>query len=871
MTDPGPPRHRSSGPIARYAPGRRPRTNLAILGAMRSSSVRAHLRRLLWVGIAGVLALAAPAPAAAYDFDWVGKIELEAKALASDDARIRVRAVSALSRYDISLTKTHLLAALVDTDASVRFEAAQALGRHANLAAVPTLIGWLNDPDTRTRQVAVDTLGAIGGPKALESLIRTLGDMESTVRLRAVVALGTIGGDAVVVPLIGRLDDDKSEVRRAAIEQLQALGDRRAVIPVVGAFSDSSVEVRKAAVAAVGHLGDDAAVAALVRLLRDSVDEIKISAVASLGHLAATEALDRLVSELGRGSDPYRARVAFSIGQIVAAGKSGDAGTRALETLVAELANPRRRAAVREALLVAGTHATPALIAHLRGDIDGDPTTSVTLLRELGDGRATAALLAEIDRGRVQLELILDALAKVGDASALIPVLGLLSSDDVAVRMQVMLSLRPLLGADARAADVLLDRLKDPDLEIRALAIEYLGLMRSVRALPALAELATTDVASRIRHAAVVALGEIGDAAGTDPLIATLETGPKELHRAAATALIYIGNPASVAPLETIASNPKATSRNEAVRALAGVTRARLAKDTLALLARLAKVQAESLALSAIAGLGSGGNPDAVPSLVALLERETVERARAAARALGDIAGPTDQVAIDALVVAVTAPDDRLAGDASWALAKLYGRAKVRVPDQVAAALVRATARGGWSAPINATAALALAAPKENAELLRRLIHHRSAWIRINAARGLANGGDKSAIPALVAMAKTGSASSRDAALRALSQLGAKDALAAVHDSKKNSPDIDEVFAALLAKPFLPASRTEWRSFHVVDPGTDDSPVRREPYFLIGPDSVVTAYYTDARGVIEEEWFAEGDYVLAPKSHADKY
>ena len=51
-------------------------------------------------------------------------------------------------------------------------------------------------------------------------------------------------------------------------------------------------------------------------------------------------------------------------------------------------------------------------------------------------------------------------------------------------------------------------------------------------------------------------------------------------------------------------------------------------------------------------------------------------------------------------------------------------------------------------------------------------------------------------------------------------------------------------------------ARNKWRTFQVVDRSADDAPVRQEPYFVQGPDDVVWASYTDARGEINSEHIA---------------
>jgi hypothetical protein len=53
-------------------------------------------------------------------------------------------------------------------------------------------------------------------------------------------------------------------------------------------------------------------------------------------------------------------------------------------------------------------------------------------------------------------------------------------------------------------------------------------------------------------------------------------------------------------------------------------------------------------------------------------------------------------------------------------------------------------------------------------------------------------------------------------------------------------------------------ARSEWRTFQIVDPSASDAPVRQEPYFVHGPDGLVWASYTDARGELDSEHIAPG-------------
>jgi HEAT repeat protein len=835
----------------------------------------------LRVALALLLFGAAPAHAG---FDWQGAVEVDAEGLQSDDPKKRLDAIAYLGMRDIHLAQPYLMRALADDDISVRHQAAKALGAGGAVAAVPTMIEWLADTDPKTRAVAADALGDIGGPDAAQALTRSLGDPDSTVRQRTVKALGKIGkrGNAsVVLALIPRLEDDKADVRRETVDQLEELGDKRAVIPLVGKFSDTSRDVRKSAVRAIGKLGDKSAVPALVRLVTEPDEEVRTQAVGSLGLLGATDALDALAEQLGSGSSLFKQKVAYALGQIAALPGAGKAGEAAVTRLVENLAISDTRKAAVDALRVAGKAAVPALVAHLSGRIKGDATTAVTLLGEASDARATAVLTAELERGRVAMPLVLKALGATGDPNALVPVLGALSNKDAAIRLAAMEALRPLLGRDARAGDVLIEHLADEDLEVRILAAEYLGMLQVPSATKKLTSLAGPGNPTRLRLAAIDALGSIGAVApsadATKALVAVLREGPTELHGSAATALSYIADPQVVPLLVAQAKSDRGPTRHEVVRALGATLRNRPDAAARKALRELAEDANLKVAVAAIGGLAAAQTLDDAPFLRTLVEKAAADRRRAAAWALGEL---RDVGGIAALSDALAVKDDRLVGDAAWALGEIAVSApnESRVKPLVERWLYLAK-HGGWSTAINSTGALARVlwvTPREGRAALlgtrtpslTNLAFHKSRLVRINAAVALSSlGGDDTAIKVLTKLTDDPSARVRIAAVEGLARVTAGASAEAAGRIKATLAtaarnEIDPTVQAAIkaaqvgAAPILP--RDHWRTFQVVDPSADNAAVRQEPYFLHGPDGLVWATYTDARGEISSEHVAAG-------------
>jgi HEAT repeat protein len=674
-----------------------------------------------------------------------------------------------------------------------------------------------------------------------------------------------------VIALIPQLESSKADIKRETITQLQNIGDRRAVIPLVAKFGDSSPPIRVAAIKAVGELKDPAAVPALIRLIGDPTEEVRNEAVKALGNIAATEAIDALIEQLNAGTDTYKENVALALGKI--AGKPGGAakgGDDALRALVASIAQPKLRKGATEGLKYAGTQAVPALVAHLLGKIPGDPTTAVTLLADAADARATAALTAELERGRVATPLVLKALGATRDPAALVPVLGMLSNKDPAIRLAAMDALRPLLGNDARAGDVLVEHLADDDLEVRILAAEYLGILRVGAATPKLIALSGAGNPPRLRRAAIDALGEIRRPEATKALLDVLREGPTDLHRAAATALSYVADPSAIPALILDIRSDHGPMRHEVVRALGATMRTKSDPAGRALLRELAEDGNVKVSVAAIDGLAATNDPADLPFLRALVDKGAADRRRAAAWAVGEM---HDTGAIEGLATAMASNDDRLAGDAAWALGEIFAASP---RDGHVGAMVdrwlHLAKHGHWASAIDGVAALSRtlwALPKEGrAQLvggtrraaLTALASHKSRLVRINVAHALAAIGDDDAVKTLGQLIHDdANPRVRAAAAVALAQVGSPKAAAAL---KAGVDYWRDATLADAAKATAIPPRNEWRSFYVVDPSVDDAPVRQEPYFVQSGDGLVWATYTDARGHLTSEHVPAGDMVV---------
>jgi len=323
------------------------------------------------------------------------------------------------------------------------------------------------------------------------------------------------------------------------------------------------------------------------------------------------------------------------------------------------------------------------------------------------------------------------------------------------------------------------------------------------------------------------------------------------------------------------------------VRALGSSLRGRPDPNARKVLRALANDVNVRVSLGAIAGLAAANDPADAPMLRTIVEQGAADRRRAAALALGDM---HDLGSVKALVAAMAARDDRLAGDAAWALGEIlvaHPLAKEANAADLTQRWLHLAKVGGWSGAVNATASLArvlwvlppaargelLAGPRRAA--LHALAFHKSRLVRINAALALSSlPGDDAAAKALAMLARDdASPHVRAAGLLGLGRIGGPRAAPAIKAALDGDTEPTVRAAANAARTPLgaPIPRDEWRTYYIVDPGADDAPVRQEPYFVHTPDGLVWASYTDARGELTSEHVPAGEATVAPASREADY
>jgi len=169
---------------------------------------------------------------------------------------------------------------------------------------------------------------------------------------------------------------------------------------------------------------------------------------------------------------------------------------------------------------------TPTQTAGHQASSDG-PVPTPTLPKDVpGLVAALSDPSSEVRR------LAAEALGKAGNPAAALPLLKELDDKDVYARKAAAEALGLALekapaGTPGRteAVDALIRLLGDPDYGVRYNSVEGLSRLRSQRAVPALAAALEKDTDENVRGHAAWALGQTGDRAAVEPLIAALRNG----------------------------------------------------------------------------------------------------------------------------------------------------------------------------------------------------------------------------------------------------------------------------------------------------------------------------------------------------------
>ena len=557
--------------------------------------------------------------------------------------------------------------------------------------------GVLGDPDWRARREAVEQLSAVADRETLDSVVQAV---QRDHRDMSVLSSA--------LQLLSRSEADMTD-------RLSAL------------LRDPDPDLRVQAALALGQQLRPSAAEPLIAALDDADLNVRFHAIEALGLMRARAAVDRLL-EIAQSGEFFLAFPAI------------DALTRiadraAAPPLVPLLADPSLRTAVASALASLGDARAVGPLVRLLNDNVAAAGAVVTALE------AICRRDAEIFGG--------DASLADEAAAAITPggIAHLINGMREAAPHERQAYLRVAGWIDSADTDeAALTCLGDPDTGRDA--IDMLA-RRGARVVPGLIDALRSESADR-RRGAVVALGRIGDARATEPLIALGQTD-RTLLVPITAALARIGDPRGFEPLLALLAAPSAAVRQ-----------------------------------GAIGALNSMGHPDLERRIAALLSDEDPVARESAVRVAGYFGFRS---CANALVERASDPHPAVRKAAVEHLPFLEDP---RVPAMLDRAL------DDEAAPVRAAAAQAIGRGDGDLAPLFRAMADPDQWVRFYAARALGARAAKDSIEALTRAALSDPATPvRIAAIEALPEAGDPDAV--MRGAALAADEDPEVAAAFVA------------------------------------------------------------------------
>lgn len=459
--------------------------------------------------------------------------------------------------------------------------------------AIPELLEELNCNDHDVRKFIVDVLGSIGDERAVDGLVLALEDEDSNVRAAAAENLGKLKADSAAPALLKAMQSRDLMFRFTALEalaQMRAEIDSEQLLP----FQNERL-LRKALFDCLGLIGNAASIPVLTVALLDQMRDVAEAAALALYRLArrnikgvspALQALaggqvvPQLEALLESRTEEVRRAGVFLLGEI------GDAA--AVGCLLPLLEDQQLAQLAAEALVAIGRKSPEVLIRQWPEAPIRQRTGLAYLYGEAGCVGAHAVLHVGLRSQDASLRhAAAQSLGRLGDASALAPLVECLNDESEEVRASIVGALSrlgetcpeatrqavtPLLEAESpenrSCAVSVLGRLQGPEIErMLAFAIkdESPEVRRSaVRAMQGrngeeqiqTLLLALTDEDVDVRRMATEILGQLRDESLIEALQLALRDDDLWVRSTAVRSLGLIATPEALRLIETALSDP---------------------------------------------------------------------------------------------------------------------------------------------------------------------------------------------------------------------------------------------------------------------------------------------------------------------------
>jgi len=533
-----------------------------------------------------------------------------------------------------------------EDEGSVKLAAAAALARLRDPSAVALLVGQLSEAEEQSSRNVAEALVAFG-EAAIAPLLELLADSgRPTGRLWAARILGRIGDPRAVDQLVARLEERDERLRMASAEALGTIGDPRALHPAVRAMlRDPAPQVRAHAAGAVARIEGERAIDVLVSALADPDYATRIRVLEAFETMRI-EDTSQLESALRDPNAEVRRRAALALERVGYV-------ERIVADLSAEDRATRKRAytAFLELGHVGLVETVASYVHHASFEVRA---IAARACGELGAARVAPVLLKAIaDPAWPVRAAVCEALGRLPHPDAPKPLVEALGDTEEPVREAAAEALTSYSAADvADHLDALALAYDRGNAAIRKAIVTLVGRLDGPVA-EGLIVRATVDPSDLVRLPAVTALGQRGQTAPVEPLVARLTDASLDVRMAAVTALGAVGRPEAFEGLLRALPGAPRSVRDRIAEALARIGSASLFKRV----PDLERNASLDVRLGIAWTLGKLGDPGGVPTLARFLQATDAALRASAAGALAKIPHPSS---LRALLGAAQDPDGRV-------------------------------------------------------------------------------------------------------------------------------------------------------------------------------------------------------------------
>jgi HEAT repeat protein len=513
---------------------------------------------------------------------------------------------------------------------------------------VPPLIALLDPPDADgdLRTYAALALGLLEDARAVPALVKTLDDANSNVRFHAIEALGRVRSRSSAMAVAAIAESRDFSVAFAALDTLAMIGEPSVAPRILPLLEDDLLQT--AAADALGRLGSEDAIAPLTALA-DRDASATIAVANALAMLSARlddtpSASEGSVAELTRAvMTPRGARNLLNA--VSGATDSELEGLlvvlawlpfEGIDRVIADaLARPAARRLAADILAQRGASAIEPLLELLSSDDVDVRKAAAATLGNVGSAVAVAPLLPLLDDDPDVAIVAAGALRNIGDRAAFEPLLTHLDRPQSGVRHAVVAALNSIGHPDLGERAIAL--LRHESAYVREAAARLIGYAGHANGLESLLALAT-DSDESVRRTAVEQLAHFDDTRATDAIRDALRTGASGVRAAAARAFAHANSDDALPLLLAATEDADPWVRYYAARSLGHRGQA----EAIPALLRLAGNDAvPPVRIASVDALAEIRTPEALDALRAFVDDEESAIARPALLALGQSTDPS--------------------------------------------------------------------------------------------------------------------------------------------------------------------------------------------------------------------------------------